>query len=294
VPLSGGSGSADVTLALATLLAGRYHRIASGFIDATNIGLIETQLDTKAAPTIGRMEHAIFGSVASLSAATSIAQTTLNNERCELVWCEQCETHPAELAARMAAARLSKEQTNPNSNFDNYVLTGVRGQANRNKWASEASQVSALDNSVTPLLSHADGSVTVVRAITTKSLTSSNPDYRTLDVGYAVTPDAVRDDLSLQWTTVFAPANPAVRDDPADEEPEPPAGVATPSRWNGFVTNRAKAEWAAKLWILPVTDATAPESEYNNTAKRIMSVVPVITHPLQHQIGVSVREVSSV
>jgi phage tail sheath gpL-like len=292
--LSAGSGTDDVTAALAVLFAGRYHRIAAAHIDATNIAAIEAQLDTKAGPTVGRMEHAIFGSVASLSSATSIAQTTLNNERCELVWCEQCESPPSELAARMAAARLAKEQSDPNSNFDDYVLTGIRGQANRSKWASEASKVSALDNSVTPLMSHADGSVTVVRAITTKSLTGSTPDYRTLDVGYAVTPDAVRDDLALQWQTVFAPNNPKVRDDPAPEEPEPPAGVATPTRWNGFVLDRAKREWAKKLWILPPTSATAPTSEFNQTAKRIMSKVPVITHPLQHQIGVSVQETSSV
>ena len=292
--LSGGSGSDDVTIALATVYADRHHYIAAAHIDSTNVALIEAQLDSKAAPTVGRMEHAIFGSVASLSSATSIAQTTLNNERCELVWCEECESPPSELAARMGAARIAKGQINPNSNFDNYTLTGIRAQANRNKWASESSQVSALDNSVTPLASHSDGTVTVVRAITTKSLTSSSPDYRTLDVGFAETPDAVRDDLALQWTTVFAPNNPAVRDDPASEEPEPPAGVATPSRWNGFVSNRAKAEWAKNLWILPPTDATAPQSEYNQTAKRIMSKVPVITHPLQHQIGVSVQETSSV
>jgi phage tail sheath gpL-like len=294
VPLSGGSGTVDITNALAVLYAGRYHRIACAANDSTNVALLEAQLDAKAAPTVGRMEHAVFGHVGSLSSATSIAQTTLNNERVQLVWLEESEVPAGELAARMAAARLSLEQQNPNSNFDGYVLTGIRAQANRNKWASESSQVSALDNSVTPLLSLADGSVTVVRAITTKSLTSSNPDYRTLDVGFAVTPDEVRDDLALQWATVFLPANPAVREDPAPEEPEPPAGVATPSRWNGFVTSRAKSEWAKKLWILPITAETAPTSEYNNTAKRIMSAVPVKTHPLQHQIGVSVRETSSV
>lgn len=294
VPMSSGSGADDVTAALATLYAGRYHRIAAAHIDSTNLGLIEAQIDSKAGPTVGRMEHAVFGATGTLLAATTLAQSTLNNERCQLVWCEQCETLPGELAARMAAARLAKEQTNPNSNFDNYVLTGVRAQANRNKWASEASQVSALDNSVTPLLSRSDGSVIVVRAITTKSLAGSNPDYRTLDVGFAVTPDAVRDDLALQWTTVFLPNNPAVRDNPSSEEPEPPAGVATPSRWTSFVESRRQNEYAAKLWTLPVTNATRTQSEYNNTAKRIMSAVPVLTHPLQHQIGVSVRETSSV
>lgn len=291
---SGGSGSEDVTNALATLYAGRYHRIGVGMIDATNAALVEAQLDAKAGPTVGRMEHAVFANIGNIAAATSVAQTTLNNARCQLVWIEECETHPSEIAARVAAARLAKEQSNPNSNFDGYPLTGIRAQRSRAKWASESNQVSALDNGVTPLLSQSDGAVTIARAITTKSLTSSNPDYRTLDVGFATTPDEVRDDLALQWATVFLPANPAVRDDPASEEPDPPAGVATPKRWTSFVENRRETVYAANLWTLPVTTATLTESEYNNTAKRIMSKVPVLTHPLQHQIGVSVRETSSV
>lgn len=291
---SSGSGTEDVTAALATLLAGRYHRIGVGSIDAANAALVESQLDFKAGPTVGRMEHAIFASIGSISAATSLAQTTLNNARCQHAWIEECETHPSEIAARMAAARLAKEQSNPNSNFDGYALTGIRAQRSRAKWASEANQVTALDTGVTPLLSQSDGAVTVARAITTKCLTSTNPDYRTLDVGFAVTPDEVRDDLALQWGTVFLPANPAVRDDPSTEEPDPPAGVATPKRWTSFVEARRATVYAANLWTLPVTTATTTESEYNNTAKRIMSKVPVLTHPLQHQIGVSVRETSSV
>ena len=291
---SGGSGTEDVTAALATVYAGRYHRIGVGMIDATNAALIEAQLDSKAGPTVGRMEHAIFGSNDTISNATSVAQTTLNNARCQLAWMEESETHPSEIAARVAAARLAKEQSNPNSNFDGYVLNGIRAQRSRAKWATEANQVSALDNGVTPLLSAADGTVSIVRAITTKSLTSSNPDYRTLDVGFAATPDEIRDDLALQWGTVFLPNNPAVRDNPASEEPDPPAGVATPKRWTSFVEDRRASVYAANLWTLPATTATLTESEYNNTAKRIMSKVPVLTHPLQHQIGVSVRETSSV
>lgn len=283
-----GAGTEDVTALLSTLNPGRYHRIAVAQIDSTNLALWRAQLDAKAEPTVGRMEHAVFATTGTLSAMASLCQTTLNEERFQGPWCLNCETHPSEIAASMASLRCTKEQNQPNSSYDGDVLRGVAPQSQRADWATRSTLQAALDEGVTPLVTNEDGTVSVVRAITTHSLNGSDPDYRTLDVSEAVVPDYVRDYDKLVWTTLYKPANPYVRPEPAEGEPEAPQGVATPSRWNaqlaknGFDLERAL--------ILTQTALNPPVTEYDEDAKRLMSIHPAIPLPHNHQTGVSVRQ----
>ena len=286
-PLTSGAGVEDVTAILAVLATTRYHRIAWAQQDATNLALIETASDTKAGPLVGMMEHSVVAFNAAMAAATSIAQTTLNTSRFQCAHMLTGESPACEIAAAMAALRLDLERDNPNSRFDGLELVGIapgRYQANQPSYATKQS---ALENSVTPIET-VDGKAVVVRAITTKSLLGSSPDYRTYDVPEAVVPDFVREDLALDWTTEFNVANPYVRADAAAEEPEPPGGVATPSRWNARVTEKMLGYQA--LNYVTAVELNPPQSEYNTTAKRIDSAVPVIVLPHQHSIGISVRQ----
>ncbi len=164
-------------------------------------------------------------------------------------------------------------------------------QSQKADWPSYATQVSALDNSITPIATTETGDAYIVRAITTKSLTGSTPDYRTLDVSQAVVPDYVRTALKFYWLTVFHPANPKVASDPATGERDRPAGVATPRRWNQAATDAVLLLLESQLIISDV-DQNPMYSEYQaGSAKRIMSVVPVVPAANDHAIGVSVRQV---
>jgi phage tail sheath gpL-like len=289
VRFSGGSGTEDVTNLLATLVAGRYDRIAAAQRDAVNLSRWRTQLDMKAGPLVGRMEHAIFAASTTFAAVTALAQTSLNEQRAQLLWMLDGETAPTEIAAVFAAARLQAEATNPNVGFDNFVLPGVAPQTDPASIPNRPTEVAALDMGVTPITTGNDQAM-IVRSITTRSLTDTgDPDDRTLDTSEALVPDAVRDDLNLYWSTLYVVQNPYVRDDPAPEEPTPPAGVATPSLWNAQVIAKLRGYEKAN-WICNVS-TNLPQSGMNPNAPQIVSLVPTVVQPLNHQTEVTVAQV---
>lgn len=286
----GGTTIETYTTLLGVLAADRYHRVVWAANDATSLAAIETQQDAKAGPLQGKMEHSIVAGVGTLNATSTIANGTLNNHRFQYLWLENGETASFEIACAMGAKRSMAEGTQPNSGYDGEVLIGVLPQRLKSDWALRSEQQSALDDGVTPLLSNAQGEVTVVRSITTRSTDGASSDYRTLDTSEAVVPDAIRDGLRLLWTSEFKPNNPYVTADVALGQPEPPSGVATPSRWTARVTEYLK-DREADLWITQVA-TNLPASEFNDVAKRIMSAVPVVPLPIQHQIGVVVRQLN--
>jgi phage tail sheath gpL-like len=273
---------------LAALFPSRYHRIAAAQNDPVNAARWKAQMDSKASPLEGREEQLCFAHTGLLSAAQGLARNTLNNWRMQVGWLLNGESHASEIAARLAAGRVQAEQDNPNSGFDGYVLTGIAPQAARGDWPQRSTQQAALDQGVTPLVTDESGNVSVVRAITSHCLNGTDPDYRTLDTAESVVPDYVRDVLRVFWSTDFVVANPYVRGDPSPEEHDPPQGVATPKTWNAAVQSR-QLDLQTALIITEV-EANPPVSEFNKTAKRIMSAVTAIPLPLQHQIGVSVRQ----
>lgn len=289
VKFTGGSGTETLTLIQALLYPARYHRMALAQNDATSLASWETHVDAKAAPLEGRMEHVVVASNDALGTATSLAQTTLNNHRFQLCWQLYAETPPARIAATMAAERASTEQTQPNSGYDDVVLVGVAPSRARGDWPSRTSQQSALDAGVTPLKTTEDGTVTVVRAITTRCLDGASPDYRTLDTAEAVVPDYVRDRLQLVWAD-FKAANPWNQPDPGDGEAPAEEGVATPTTWNKRVTLELQTMEREKILCQVALPANAPVSEFNTAAKRIMSAVTVVPLPITHAIGVQVRQ----
>jgi phage tail sheath gpL-like len=235
------------------------------------------------------MEHAIVGSNGTLSAAAALSLSPMNAQRMQHVWMEATETPIEEIIGQIGALRTSTEQTTPNVSYSGYVLSGVKPQRDRAKWLDHSLRVSALNSGLTPLNTSDAGEVSIVRSITTRHQTSSgDADDRTLDTSDAVVPDFVRDDLRLGWFYEFKVANPYVRDDPSDEEKEPPAGAATPTRWNGFV--EARLQEHEENLILTEVALNKPKTVYNKTAKRLASIVPTKRLPLQEQMEVLVNQ----
>lgn len=291
VPFTGGTGVEAMTTLLAALHPSRYDRIAFAQNDATSLAEIEAYVDDKAGPLVGRLEHVVIGSTGILSAATSLAQSTLNDQRFELKWLQHGETPPAEMAAAWAAYRASREQPNPNQGYDGHVIPGVVGQRFTSSRPNVATQQSALDNGVSVCTTNDEGEAITVRAITTRSLNGSDPDYKTLDTAAAVVPDYVRDRLRFVWSTEFVRENPWVQDDPGDGDPTPPAQVAFPRLWNSRVQEELVAMQTER--IITAVAANPPASEFNSVAKRIMSSVDVYPLPIQHQIGQVVRQLNA-
>ncbi len=126
-----GSVVDSVANVLALISTTQYDRIAAAEGDAVNAALIKAALNTQAGPTIGILGHCVMANNASLSASTSIAQTSINAERIEYLWYLNGETIPSFVAATFAAYRTAVEQTDPDAAYDGYVLPGVVPQCRR-------------------------------------------------------------------------------------------------------------------------------------------------------------------
>lgn len=293
VHFGSGTGVDDVTTLLASVIqAQQYDRIAFAQNDATNAARWHTFLNNQAAPLIGFLQHGVCAVNSSFSSATSLAQTTLNAERVQILWQNNGETIPSFVAATFGAYRTLIEQDDPGAAYDGYILPGVIAQSQQADWPSTNTLIAALNSGVTPITTNRTGSSYIVRSITTHSQDSSgNPQYTTLDTSDAVVPDYVRTWLRVYWTTVFHPANPKVADDPPTPQRARPAGVATPTGWRRSATQQLKV--LESNLILTDVDTHPVIAEYNTVARRIMSIVPVVPTANDHQVGVSIRSMAA-
>jgi hypothetical protein len=291
VYFSGGAATENVTNVLGVIGRQWYNYIAAAQSDATNAVLWRNWADAQAAPLTEKPSFIVFATNTSLSSAATIATNDMNDPLLQFVWMLNAETHPTEIAAAMAALRCESEQQNANADYDDAELLGV--QPTDAKAAADipnqATMQIALDEGITPLYTTTDNRVRVVRSITTLSLVGGNPYYGTLDTSEAVVPQEVRRRLKARWAA-FRQKNPYLRSEPAQSEPTPPQGVATPSRWNNEIS--AELLIAENDSLLTQTTIYVPRTEFDSVASRFMSEVPCFVLKHQHQVGISVLQLA--
>ena len=285
VPFQNGATADTVANVIALLKMEEYDIIAPAQNDAVALALWEAHVDSEAGPLIGHLEELVVGHNGTWAAALSIAQTTLNAYRAQVVWSQYDRAHPSELAACWGAYRSVVEQTNPNPNYDGTVVPVSTGQEALDVLL-HAEKKTALNNGVTPITT-VNGAGVVVRSICSHSLTGALADYRCLDTTDVSVPDRIRKEIVAEGEAWMA-ANPYVDDDPDTDEPPRPAGTGTPTMWNARVYATLKAA-EQNNWITDV-ESNLPTSEWDATAKRILTACPVVVRPKNHQIGISVRQ----
>jgi phage tail sheath gpL-like len=312
VHFTAGAGSDSPANLLSVIFPTQYDRIAyscgDNTLDTTNIALWKTQLNNQAAPTVGILEQLVIASNDTLVNAASIAQTTLNDIRFQMLWQLNGETHPSVVAATFAATRTLAETNDPDAYYDSIVtdttLPGVAPQTQNADRPNNSTLETALGEGVTPVVTLPNGHAAISRSITTHCKNGSNADYRVLDTSYTTVPDFVLFDVELLWTTDFLPNNPRVQDNPASEVPTPQAGIAYPDLWSASVEAELKKlagldpRGTGTATGLPILDQNAtvanpPISQFDPISKRIMSSIQVVPAANQHQIGVKVVNVTS-
>lgn len=298
--LGNASGLETYTALLATLTTQAYGRIALASNDATSAAAWKAQVDQYAAAPFNYLEHVVMGTNGTQAAATSLAQTTCNDQRFQVLWELNCETHPSRIAV-FAAVRALSEQGNPNSIYNDYAVPTVAPQSQQVDWPTLAVRVACLNAGVSVMGSwFGDGFSRIARSITTKCLTGGNADYSTFDTGQAVVPDFILIDAKLYWTRVLAPNNPVAQDDPPPEQRPLPTGVLTPSKAGAALFSRLVD---FSNGVLSGTSATVPpiikapvnsdiSPGWDPVAQRIMIAENVNVMPNNAQIGVSVRQVA--
>jgi phage tail sheath gpL-like len=285
--LATGSGTESLANVIALLKTDVFDYIACAQNDSTNLGFLKSHMASEAGPTISHLEHMVCASTGSLVTASALSQTTLNDYRSTVLWYENCETHPSELAATVGAIRNVIEPTSPNYNYDDFPVPGAVPQRYPADKPLHATLKAALNSGLTPLIEK-NGSVCIVRGIVSHCLNGSSPDYRCLDWGDAIVPDRVSKELSAEWVSVYKPANPWVGADAVGSEKDPVTGVGTPANWNSSVYGQLK-QFENNLWIQDV-DLNLPTTEYDNDRAALVSAVPIVVRKQQHAIGISVRQ----
>lgn len=302
----GGVGTESVATLLAILLQQGYDRIVTAQNDGTNLGLWATQLNSQAGPTQNLLQHMITATTGTLAATTTLANN-LNACRAQILWMLNGETAPWEMSSYFGALRTATEQSDPAASYDDVLLLGVAPQSQTADRPSNAVLQSAVNNGISPVYTSANGQeARLCISITSHSLTSGGtPDYRTFNTSDAYVPDFVRRDIGLYWSTVYKPNNPRVADTPAGDAKPPIAGVATPDTWNPAIEQKlrnyekgilASGSAPTSPTVAPIiieVDFNKPTTVYDPIAKRLVSVIPVVPAPPNHQLGVSVRQVTS-
>lgn len=284
-----GSGADDIEDSLDNTDSVTNDYIAAAHNDSTNTGKIETHVSAKAAFDVGRLEQYVVAMNGSLTAAIAIGQTAMNDQLGQCVWDQYGVEHPSRIAARMAAFRSVTEGAQPNTKYDDLELPGAAPHYRDADVPNRATLKSALNNSLTPLVT-VDGVKQIVRAICSRSLSNSVPDYRTYDVSEVAVPIRIRKEMVAAGDAARA-ANPFMGPDVGDGLPE--EGTLTPYLWT-TIAEALLREFATPRfnWITDV-DNNLPESEWDSDAERIMSAIPAVVKPQSHQLGVIVRQTAA-
>lgn len=297
--LGNSTGTETYTNLLVTLANKSYDRIALAANDAASLAAWKFQVDQYMLAPFNFLQHVVVATNGSFASAQSLYQTTLNDTSFCGMWMLNGESHPSRMAAVFAAIRASVEPTSPNPNYDGLPLPGIAPQSQIADYPSVATLISAINNSVTPVDSrYGDGLARIERAITTKSLTSGSADYSTLDIGQRVVPDFVLKDGKLYWSSTIQPGNPACQDDPPKGQRQPVSGIMTPSRIQAAY-NAKLVDYSQGILLgtsastTPIVIAPLPgdvQGSWDPVAQRIMLSETVRVMPLNHQIGISIRQ----
>ena len=280
----GGSGQEDVAPLIAAIKAHSkwFKRIAVSSLDTTNLGLWETFEDEQAGPMVKRPSALILSHLGTQSAAQAITRTQLNHEAFGAPWGYDAETPALDIAVVHAVERVLAERNSPggwNTSYSGTVLPGVKLARDEAKIPSDhATQKTALQNGLSPLVRSESGETVLIRAISTKCQNTDGSDnYGALDVAEFVCVHEVREMLENIWK-FYRSLNKHVRDDFVSGEKVVPL-VATPL---GFA--RFAAQQLAPLVDERVFEAPASlRATFNRTTKRTQTVVEFTRLALHEQ-----------
>jgi phage tail sheath gpL-like len=236
--LSGGTVEDSWTNALATIDPLFFSYIASPGEDATsegNLGELVTQVVAQSQPTVGIRQRVIGAQTGSLGSANSFAKS-LNSPLCDIIWQENSNLTPGEIAAYTAGmVCLAESSAIPMLNFDNLgtspataalwqVAAPFDGTA-----VSRTSLVSALVSGVSPVSTLTNGQSMLVSLITSYSQdpVSGNLDTRVRDHSIVTVMYLAANLIQSMIAQSFA--NKQAAENPAPGQKPPTAQVVTPS-----------------------------------------------------------------
>ena len=294
---TGGTVSDTNTLALAAILPYRYYYVISAAEDATQFGAVASQIASQALPTTGLRARAFAGSVDTAGAATTIA-IGINSPRVELIWGQNFDWPPAEIAAAAVAAySLLEIPIAFRCNFDS-LGTQASDQAfwkipapRSGTSPTRATIKAALNNGITPIGVAQGGGTYLVKRITTKSLTGANNDYRVRDAHKVTICDRFADDWITKASTQFSGKN--VADDPPNGQRPLAPNVVSP-RVVKAALQKLEQDYGdlGLLQNIPAIQQDTIVIRELGSPTRISSRVPLQTIDIVDQVTAAIDQIS--
>lgn len=292
---SGGSVSDNNSTALATVEGRRFYYIVSAANDATNLSRVSEQVDDQALPLNGIRQRFFSGSSDTLANTITLA-TGVNDPRGEIVWQQDSDWTPSEVASLAAAVySLEESGTVPVLNLNSFGnTTGTVAlwslKAPEKGTAPTPVQLnSALQNGITPIAVSRQGSY-LVKRITSHSLTGSTQDFRIRDAGKLTVCDFFGDQAGALLSE--ATAGKLIGDDPIGNEPAPPANVFTPRQAKGIVAGLLN-QFASQGLVQDVGTIIATMQVQRNSQdrSRLDIYVPLFTADSLDKVALLVSQV---
>lgn len=187
--MSGGTGDPSIATGLGNIGTTQYNTFIMGFNDATNLGLMETELDTRWGPLYqndGHCHVGLRGTVGGINSSLSsrnnphITTWTLetNGEPCPL-W------EKAAVAGTVCAYYLAIDPARP---VQTLTLPGIKPASAEKRWTrSERNNVLSYGGATT--IVDAGGNVVIERAVTNYTLNTGglvDPSYRDIETMYTL------------------------------------------------------------------------------------------------------------
>ncbi len=229
---TGGTTADSSTTALATILPQRFYYIASAAEDSAQMLALITQVNLQAQPVTGIRQRVVAASIDTSGNVNALA-TTMNSARMELVWMQNADWTPSELAANMAAVYALEEAPLAfRCNFSGYgtdpksQATWLVPPAKSGTTPTRATIAAALNSGVTPIGTSSSGSTYLVKRITTRFKSGSNLDYRIRDSHKVTVCDRFGDDWLAKCGLEFSGKK--LANDPLKGQRTPSGDVITP------------------------------------------------------------------
>lgn len=289
--LTGGTTSDDPQSALDAIASVERRYLVAPYSDATQLGKFAAHVDAQDEPEVGHRKRLFFGSIDTLANITTLA-TGLNAYRGCVGWQPMSDLPPGMLAAALAARVAARESTKVSYNMDFEVIPGLKPSFLISNRPIPNQLIAALNNGITPLQSADDGSVYIVRAITTHSRDAlTNADYRVLDIAKVAVPDEAADRFETTFADRFKSFD-ASQDAPDGSPPQP--GIVTPLLCEDLGFEILKQMESEGLLEAGSVEARASEIKYELStvaAGRFNGVLPTDVIEGAHQFCVEIRQV---
>ena len=200
VTLANGSVDPDITLALVKVFAAQFDKIVTPYNDQTSLTALKTHLTTVSNAIEKRPGCGVYAQDAALASATTLAGQ-INDGRIVGILLRGTKSPSYEVAAAVAA--IWAAQPDPAMPLNGLPLVTINAPT-IDKLLSRTEQETCLHNGVAPLEAAADGTVRIVRLITTYTINAQGvSDVALLDATTITSLDyaraAWRDRIALRF-----------------------------------------------------------------------------------------------